>query len=188
VISNSYKIHSSVVIKKQNIKEVIHDHSPTLISVDSSKNSTKIITNTKVKFITKWITNTLHDTISVPVKLDTPEIVKLYFYKYKYSDTLFNKDTLDRIKVIVNDVVSQNKIIDRSVLFDYQIIHKEVNTVLEKKPRNQLFLGFNVGEGLGLSSALKTKSDKLYDVGYMFNLRGGVFWLSMKLPVRFRLN
>lgn len=84
-------------------------------------------------------------TIVVPADVDTASIIKDYYTKYYYSDIV----PLDSIGTAqINDTISQNKIISRSVIFDYNIpIIKETITVREK-PSNQLY----IGTGLNVSN------------------------------------
>lgn len=141
----------------------------------------------KIKTIFKKIfvpkTQYVYNTVEVPAKVDTAEILKSYYAKNYYSDTIKTKDTISHLKVVINDVVTQNKIIDRSVLYDYIIPTKTITTTVTPKPKGQLFAGVNVGQGLGASIAYKTPKDKMYDAGFMFNLRGNIFYISAKWKI-----
>lgn len=63
-------------------------------------------------YIPKWKTKieTIHDTI--PANIDTLDILKDYYTKYFYTDTL-NLDSLGNI--IINDTISRNSIVFRQI-------------------------------------------------------------------------
>jgi hypothetical protein len=189
-IADTYNPKNNVVIKKHEIDTVINNHQPVLVKVDSTAASNQIQPKVvfKNKYIEKWYTKIFHDTLKLttPVKIDTSEVVKLYYSKYYFSDTLTNGDTTNRVKVILNDVVTQNKIVNRSALFNYQFTTKDVTKVYTQNPRTELYIGPNIGEGVGISAALKTKSNHLYDAGYMFNLHGSLFYISAKWKISLR--
>ncbi len=82
----------------------------------------KIITETIVKwdtlkidslvYVPKWRTKvtTIHDTI--PADIDTLDILKDYYAKYSYTDTL----SLDSLgSIVINDTISRNSILFRNV-------------------------------------------------------------------------
>lgn len=52
--------------------------------------------------------------VEVPAKVDTAEILKKYFAVYSYRDTI-RQDSM--FSLILDDVVSQNKIIDRKAWY-----------------------------------------------------------------------
>jgi hypothetical protein len=106
--------------------------------------------------------------IPVPANVDTLAILKDYYTKYSYNDT---------VKVntygsgIISDEVTQNKIVNRSIIWDLKIpIVKETITVKEL-PKNQIYIGGGVGldkvnlfNQVSAGFLLKTKSDKIYGV------------------------
>ena len=104
--------------------------------------------------------------IPVPTDVDTLAILKDYYTQYSYKDT---------VKVntygngIISDEVTQNKIVNRSIIWDLKIpIVKETITVKEL-PKNQIYIGGGVGldkvnlfNQVSAGFLLKTKSDKIY--------------------------
>lgn len=128
-------------------------------------------------------TEYIYNTVEVPAKIDTAEILKAYYAKNYYSDTVKTKDTISNLKIVINDMVTQNKVATRSVSYDYNIPTKTITHVVTPAPKGQLFAGVNVGQGLGASIAYKTPKDKMYDAGFMFNLRGNIFYISAKWKI-----
>lgn len=113
------------------------------------------------------IINTIHDTI--PTKVDTLAILKDYYAKNIYSDSI-RIDT--NISVFISDTVQQNKIIGRYFMsnFSQKII---TNTMIVKPiPTWHLYGGFDVSldrvnfvNRVGGNLLLETKSSKLYGFG-----------------------
>jgi hypothetical protein len=128
--------------------------------------------------------------VPVPANVDTNNILKDYFAKYVYKDTL-DLDSLGY--VILTDTISKNKIDGR--IWDSKINKYTVTNeiVLKELPRTQLYVGGSVGTELnnnlyaGADIALKTKKDQLYRInaGITSNLNPyvnvGMYWkISLK--------
>lgn len=129
-------------------------------------------------------------TIDVERQIDTVYIIRDYFTKTIYKDTLILKDSLGRITII--DTISENKIIGR--LWNTEIVEKNVNKtmILKELPRNAIYFGINSGfnKDYGINSLssgllLKTKKDKILqlNVGVSNNgtnlspfVNGGIYW------------
>lgn len=131
-----------------------------------------------------------HDTIiyvNVPIGSDTAAILKDYFAKKIYIDTLKLDDNLGYI--VVNDTVYQNSILGRFWLASVNKIKITDQLVVKELPRNQLYLGLTTGfdranfiNYLGPTMMLKTKTDKVYSVGIGYSatktvsIQGSVYW------------
>lgn len=131
-----------------------------------------------------------HDTIIyVPVlkDVDTSVILKDYFAQNIFKDTLNLKDKMGYLSII--DTIQKNNIFGRSynVKINQMIIRD--TTILKEKLRNQVYIGGNLGAdntGLfnyfGPSLLLKTKTDKVYNLGVGinnnkgFSIRAGMYW------------
>lgn len=129
--------------------------------------------------------------IEVPKIVDTMAILKDYYAKRIYKDTLILEDNAG--KVIVLDTISQNKILNRVYSADIatKTIIIDSTKYISSPLKNQLYAGFNVGfdkkELLSISGGLvlKTKKDKMYQAGagiinktegvapYVY---GGLYW------------
>lgn len=107
--------------------------------------------------------------IDVPVKVDTGSILKDYFAKYTYKDTLKLKDSLGY--VFITDTITKNKILNRTFKADInKIIIKD--SVIVRPFENQFFVGgvagldkVNVVNFVGPSFMLKTKQDRVFTLG-----------------------
>lgn len=107
--------------------------------------------------------------IDVPAKVDTGSILKDYFAKYTYKDTLKLKDSLGY--VFITDTITKNKILNRTFKADInKIIIKD--SVIVRPFENQFFVGgvagldkVNVVNFVGPSFMLKTKQDRVFTLG-----------------------
>ena len=119
------------------------------------------------KYVTKTITE--HDTI--PADIDTLVILRDYYSKYFYSDTI-SLDTLGTI--IIDDTVTQNRITSRKVnptiLFPTTTITRD--SLISK---NEFYWGINgIGNKtqfsyVGGELVLRTKRKKMYGIGIGLN-------------------
>lgn len=142
-------------------------------------------------YVPKWKTRTetVHDTI--PSNIDTLSILKDYYAKYFYTDTL-DLDTLGNI--VINDTVSRNIIVSRrikpNVFIPTTTIHSNTTT-----NKTRLYTGINMSANkqslnqAGVNLILKTKKSKMYGVGIGFNrdlqpvISGSLYWeIKLKKP------
>ena len=142
-------------------------------------------------YVPKWKTRTetIHDTI--PSDIDTLSILKDYYAKYFYTDTL-DLDTLGNI--VINDTVSRNIIVSRrikpNVFIPTTTIHSNTTT-----NKTRLYTGINMSANrqslnqAGVNLMLKTKKSKMYGVGIGFNrdlqpvISGSLYWeIKLKKP------
>ena len=130
-------------------------------------------------FIDKPGKDIYHDTtiyVQIPMSIDTLAIIKDYFAKNVYNDTLKLDDSLGF--VFIQDTISQNKIAHRT--FKANVKERVINeTIYLKEPaKRQLYYGFegtfdkiDLFKGVGGGILYKTKSDKIYkfNLGVMSN-------------------
>lgn len=130
--------------------------------------------------------------VNVPSDVDTNEILKDYYAKYTFKDTLKLTDSLGYIAV--TDTIFKNKIFNRT--WDSHVNKITVKEVLYLKdpPKIQVFAGGVVGfdnvniiNFAGPSLVLKDKRDHLYSLGIgysnakAFTVQGGMYWkISLK--------
>lgn len=125
--------------------------------------------------------------VAMPREIDTTAILKDFYSKEVYKDTLKLKEDLGYISVI--DTISQNKIIGRTWNSQVNKIIVKETKIVKKMPINQFYIGavggfdkVNIVNFVGPTLVLKTKKDKLYSlgVGYGTNkqisIQGGIFW------------
>jgi hypothetical protein len=137
----------------------------------------------------------VHDTLWKSIDVDTMAIIKNYFAKLIYKDTLKLDDSLGTIVVI--DTISENKIVGR--VWEANVRERIVKelTIVKEMPKRQVFIGadatfnkVNLLNSVGGGLIYKDKRDALYK----FNLGlsntgdqllpyvgGGVYWkISLK--------
>lgn len=129
--------------------------------------------------------------IEIPAKVDTALILKDYFAKYTYKDTIKLKDSLGY--VYLTDTITKNKILNRTFKADInKIIIKDSVIVIPFE--NQFFIGgvagfdkVNLVNFVGPSLMLKTKQDKVFTIGVGYsNARTISFQLGTYWRIKFK--
>lgn len=128
----------------------------------------------KTKTVVKKGKDIYHDTtiyVNLPKDpIDTMSILKNYYSKNVYKDTLLLTDSLGYVTVL--DTISKNTISHRT--YDYKVKQRTIHDqkILKELPKNQVYYGFMLGFGkpqpinaVGGSLILKTKNEKMYQVG-----------------------
>ena len=114
--------------------------------------------------------------VYVPANVDTQEILKDYFSRRFYIDTL---DLGQKSFVIVKDTITENKILSR--VFESSITERIISDTLflVEPPKRQMFIGFQMGFDKkdiinygGLSLLYKDKKDKIFGLGLGINSNG----------------
>lgn len=126
----------------------------------------------KTKIVYKKGTDIYHETIKevqIPVIVDTAALLRDYFAKNIYNDTLHLPDNLGY--VFLTDTITKNKIEGRT--FTAKVKQREIKETLIVKelPKMQVYYGFNGGfnkadvvSHIGAGVLIKTKSDKIYQI------------------------
>lgn len=150
---------------------------PTIVSdtVYQEKTFTKFIKGKSIPFV---VLDTIYNIDTTTYyKTDTIYIVKDYNQVKVYSDTM----RIDSVGyAYIQDTISQNKIQGRGFSANFNLPTITITKLIEKKDKNQLYLGF-IGDlkhsngqiGIGGSIALKTAKNTLYTAtatmnGYSF--------------------
>lgn len=127
----------------------------------------------KTKVITKQGKDIYHDTtiyVQVPMNVDTMAIIKNYFAKNVYKDTLHLPDSLGY--VILLDTISKNTIESR--MFTASVKQRTIKetTIVKELPKTKIFWGVGMGfdktnyiHHVGANLLINTKCDKLYNIG-----------------------
>lgn len=140
----------------------------------------------EITYVPKWKTKIVRVTDTIPKDIDTMEILKDYYAKYFYTDTL----DIDSIgNIVINDTITQNKIFARKPKVNIQIptITKEI--VITKVINEREFY-YGVGlQGstdqlnyLGGEFLYRTKKKNAYGVSLGINqdfspiIGGKVYW------------
>ena len=124
------------------------------------------------KYKTKVKIKTVHDTIRIhdTTPVDTAAILKDYFTTYAYTDTLKK----DSVTFVINDTISQNKILSRGI--KYNLIYPTTTITTEREVnKRELYIGFGLGGDrqqlsyIGSELLLRNKKDKIYGIGLGIN-------------------
>ena len=154
----------------------------------------------KTKVVTKKGEDIYHETIVekevlIPAVIDTLALLKDYYSKVLYKDTLVLPDSLGTVSVI--DTISQNKILGRT--FNASVKQRTIKetTIVKELPKTKVFYGLEGGfnkadfvSSVGAGVLINTKKDKIYQLGLGVNnqtidgingsfspyIRGGVYW------------
>ena len=111
--------------------------------------------------------------VYIPANVDTQGILKDYFARRFYVDTL---DLGEKSFVIVKDTITENKILSR--VFESSITERIINDTLflAELPKRQMFVGFQMGFDKkdifnygGLNLLYKDKKDKIFGLGLGIN-------------------
>lgn len=136
-----------------------------------------------------------HDTtiyVTVPQAVDTGAVLKEYFAKKFYRDTLKLSDNLGT--VVINDTISQNAIHHRK--YYTKVSQRYINDmmIVREAQRTQIYYGGNMGfdrtnflNSINAGLIMKTKKDRIYQVGVGFMgqpagtplspfVMGGAYW------------
>ena len=121
---------------------------------------------TKVKYKTVHDTIEIHDTIPI----DTTSILEDYFSSYAYTDTL----KTDSVTFVINDTISQNKILSRGI--NYSLIYPTTIITTEREiNKRELYIGFGLGGDkqqlsyVGSELLLRNKKQRIYGIGLGIN-------------------
>ena len=91
-------------------------------------------------YVPKWRTHIITEYDTIPANIDTLSILKDYYTKYFYTDTL-DLDTLGNI--VINDTISQNLITSRKIIPNIYI----PTTTIERDSlisKNEFYYGFGL--------------------------------------------
>jgi hypothetical protein len=108
--------------------------------------------------------------VQLPPRIDTVEVIRDYYSKVIYKDTLKLKDSLGYITL--TDTIFQNNISGREWVSHVNKITIKDVTIVKELPKNQFYLGglLNLNNKTGFTSVgpsvlFKTKKDRVFSVG-----------------------
>jgi len=125
--------------------------------------------------VTKKGEDIYHETIVekeviIPTIVDTAALLKDFFAKNIYKDTLNLPDSLGIVSLI--DTITQNKIFGRT--FNASVKQRTIKetTIVKELPKTKVFYGLEGGfnkadvvSHLGLGVLINTKQDKIFHLG-----------------------
>lgn len=127
----------------------------------------------KTKVVTKKGADIYHEVIkhdTIPANVDTTSILKDYFAKNIYRDTLHLPDNLGF--VLLTDTITRNLILGRT--FTAKVKERVITntTIVKELPKTKVYYGLEGGfnktdviSHLGAGLVINTKSDKIYHLG-----------------------
>ena len=129
----------------------------------------------KTKVVTKKGEDIYHETIVekevvIPAVVDTMALLKDYYSKVLYKDTLVLPDSLGTVSLL--DTISQNKIFGRT--FNASVKQRTIKEtmIVKELPKTQVYYGLTGGfnkadvvSNVGAGLLIKTKKDKIYNLG-----------------------
>lgn len=166
----------------------IGDKNDTIITSISVKHDT--VKTTIVNYVPKWNTKTeiKIDTFEIfrNSKVDTLEILKDYYSKYFYKDTL-KIDTVGY--VVVNDTISKNSILSRNVTTNIIIPTTTINKEILINKR-EFYIGTGIGgniqpvnlNNISLEFLYRNKKRQAFGIGIGLNqqlsptISGKIYW------------
>ena len=119
------------------------------------------------------------NTIKIPVlsKVDTNNIIKNYYAKIEYRDTL-KIDTLGTITLI--DTLFNNRILGRQWTTNIKERTIRETITVREKPRNNIYGGFNIFfnqqdfNGINMGLILKSKKETIYQINLGLLNKNGI--------------
>lgn len=86
-----------------------------IVTIETKWDTVNVV---QTEYVPKWRTRVVTERVEVPSDIDTMSILRDYYAKYYYTDTL----TLDTLGFLVlNDTISQNSVMSRSFVSDISI-------------------------------------------------------------------
>jgi hypothetical protein len=154
----------------------------------------------KTKVVTKKGEDIYHETIVekqvvIPAVIDTMALLKDYYSKVLYKDTLVLPDSLGTVSLL--DTITQNKILGRT--FNANVKQRTIKEtmIVKELPKTKVFYGLEGGfnkadfvSSVGAGILINTKKDKIFQLGLGVNnkttdgtnggfspyVKGGVYW------------
>ncbi len=139
---------------------------------------------TQTEYVPKWRTKVVTEHDTIPQDIDTMSILKDYYAKYHYTDTL----TLDTLGYLVlNDTISKNSVLSRSFTSDISIPTTTITKEIYLNKR-EFYWGMGVNGGtsqldyVGGEFMFKNKQRNMYGIGVGVNqdlqptISGRMYW------------
>jgi len=158
------------------------DVEPEVIVTIETKWDTVSVTQTE--YVPKWRTKVVTEHDTIPQDIDTMSILKDYYAKYHYTDTL----TLDTLGYLVlNDTISKNSVLSRSFTSDISIPTTTITKEIYLNKR-EFYWGMGVNGGtsqldyVGGEFMFKNKQRNMYGIGVGVNqdlqptISGRMYW------------
>lgn len=129
--------------------------------------------------------------VDVPDIVDTAKILKDYYSKVVYDDTLKLDDKIGFVSV--KDTISQNSIVSRKWTTSINKIYITDSVFLNELPTNEFFVGGFIGYSnptpfIGPSVMLKSKTEDIYNLNVGFDLdnKNLLYQVGFTKKIKFR--
>jgi hypothetical protein len=116
-------------------------------------------------------------TVNIPQVVDTGAIIQDYYATKQYHDSV----ETDSVKIYIFETLRENSIIDRKLTTQFKFTTSNIQTYVEAKKRNKLYLGgaINYSDrfGVALVGAVVNRRDQMIVGGYdpfTKTIQGGV--------------
>lgn len=152
-----------------------------IVTIETKWDTVNVI---QTEYVPKWRTRVVTEHDTIPQDIDTMSILKDYYAKYHYTDTL----TLDTLGFLVlNDTISQNSILSRSFTSDISIPTTTITKEIYLNKR-EFYWGMGVNGGtsqldyVGGEFMFKNKQRNMYGIGVGVNqdlqptISGRIYW------------
>lgn len=152
-----------------------------IVTIETKWDTVNVI---QTEYVPKWRTRVVTERVEVPSEIDTMSILRDYYVKYHYTDTL----TLDTLGFLVlNDTISQNSILSRSFTSDISIPTTTITKEIYLNKR-EFYWGMGVNGGtsqldyVGGEFMFKNKQRNMYGIGVGVNqdlqptISGRIYW------------
>lgn len=159
-------------------------------------------------YVPRYVDRLVEVAVEIPANIDSLAVIEKYYSSYKVTDTLHLKynfaETLTDDKGskpnsnlgfgVVTDVISQNSIQSRTIVWNYKIPTIYDTKIAKELPKTQLYWGLGSGfnttdvvSNVNTSLILKTKKNKMFQLGLGLQnnsntqqlspyVGGGVYW------------
>jgi len=132
------------------------------------------------------------DTIEIPSKVDTSAILKDYFAKVSYNDTI---KVGEYGYILLQDTITENRIASRQKIDKFSIPVITTTTTITNPPlkTTQLYIGPEIAGNatypinyFGGNIVLKTKQDQMYNAGIGISNGGTIFKIGMAWKIKIK--
>ena len=152
-----------------------------IVTIETKWDTVNVV---QTEYVPKWRTRVVTERVEVPSEIDTMSILRDYYAKYYYADTL----TLDTLGFLVlNDTISQNSVMSRSFVSDISIPTTTITKEIYLKKR-EFYWGMGLSGDqsqlnyLGGEFMYKNKQRNMFGVGMGVNqdlqpvVSGRMYW------------
>ena len=139
------------------------------------------------KYVPKYVDRVVEKIVEIPADVDSLQIIKDYYSKFITKDTLkLTYEFAPEIVIdsmgtkpnptlgfgVITDTITQNKIVSRDILWNFEVPTIYNTKVVKELPKNEFYWGINGGfnktdviTNVGGGLILKSKKNNLYQLG-----------------------